>query len=63
MTGTQPAIDEALRNDVFLQLERILSHERFGFADRNSGFLRHVVEKTLEGRTSEIKEVVIATEI
>ena len=63
MTGARPVIDDALRNEVLPQLERILSHERFGFADRNSGFLRHVVEKTLEGRTSEIKEVVIATEI
>ena len=51
MTGARPVIDEALPNEVLPQLERILSHERFGFADRNSRFLRHVVEKTLEGRT------------
>src|SRR4051812_21213573 len=63
MTGARPVFDDALRNEVLSQLERILSHDRFGFADRNSGFLRHVVEKTLEGRTSEIKEVVIANEI
>lgn len=63
MTGAQPAIDEALRKDVLSQLERILSHERFGFADRNSRFLRYVVEGTLGGRAAEIKEVVIATEI
>ena len=58
-----PEIDEVLRDDVLSQLGRMLAQERFGSAGRNSAFLRHVVEKTLEGRTSEIKEVVIATEI
>jgi tetratricopeptide (TPR) repeat protein len=60
---TLTEIDEVLRGDVLSQLARMLSQERFECAGRNSAFLRHVVERTLEGRASEIKEVVIATEI
>jgi hypothetical protein len=63
MSALQPVVDEMLQDEVLPQLQRILSNERFALADRNSRFLRHVVEKTLEGRASEIKEVVIATEI
>jgi tetratricopeptide (TPR) repeat protein len=63
MTATQRVVEGLTRDEVLPQLERILSDERFASADRNSGFLRYVVEKTLDGKASEIKEVVIATEI
>jgi tetratricopeptide (TPR) repeat protein len=63
MTALPPLADEMTRDEVIPALERILSDARFTSADRNSRFLRHVVEKTLDGKTSEIKEIVVATEI
>src|SRR6266851_10154636 len=45
------------------QLDRILASAVFGDAERASGFLRFVVERTLEGRTGGIKESVIAVEV
>ena len=44
-------------------LERILASATFANADRASRFLRFVVEHTLSGRASEIKESVIAIEV
>jgi hypothetical protein len=42
------------------QLERILASGLFIDAERASRFLRFIVERTLDGRASEIKESVIA---
>ncbi len=46
-----------------IQLGRILTSAAFADAERASSILRFVVERTLEGRTREIKESVIATEV
>jgi tetratricopeptide (TPR) repeat protein len=51
------------REEILHQLERILADRRFVSAERNSGFLRYVVESTVEGKGDEIKGVVVATEI
>jgi hypothetical protein len=45
------------------QLDRILASAAFADAERASRFLRFVVERALEGHTSEIKESVIAVEV
>src|SRR6266851_4830344 len=45
------------------QLDRILASAAFADAQRASRFLCFVVERTLEGRTGEIKESVIAVEV
>jgi tetratricopeptide (TPR) repeat protein len=55
---TTPSVKEVIE-----QLERILANERFAPSERNSRFLRFVVEKTLAGASGEIKEIVIATEV
>lgn len=49
--------------EVLRQLDCILADSRFATAGRNARFLRYVVEKTLAGAASEIKEIVIATDI
>lgn len=51
------------REDVLAQLEAILADRRFASAERNAKFLRYVVERTLEGKSGEIKETVIAGEV
>jgi Tol biopolymer transport system component len=48
---------------VRVQLKRILSSPAFADAERGSRFLRFVVEATMEGRSSEIKESVIGVEV
>src|ERR1044072_6226852 len=45
------------------QLGRVLASPLFAKSPRMSRFLRFVVEKTLEGRSSEIKEYVVAIEV
>src|SRR5258708_17572156 len=45
------------------QLDRILTSAAFAEADRAGRFLRFVVESTLAGRESEIKESVIGVEV
>ena len=45
------------------QLDRILASAAFAGADRASGFLRFVIERTLDGCVSEIKESVIGVEV
>jgi Tol biopolymer transport system component len=45
------------------QLDRILASATFAGAERASNFLRFVVERSLEGRTTEIKEFVIAVDV
>ncbi|MBL8228562.1 MAG: hypothetical protein JNL98_08795 [Bryobacterales bacterium] len=51
------------REEVTAHLERILAGRRFALAERNGRFLRYVVEATLDGKSGEIKETVIATEV
>jgi tetratricopeptide (TPR) repeat protein len=41
----------------------MLADRRFSSAERNTRFLRYVVEHTLDGKAHEIKETVIATEV
>jgi Tol biopolymer transport system component len=48
---------------VRVQLDQILASAAFADAERASSFLRFVVERTLEGRSGEIKESVIAVEV
>ena len=45
------------------QLDRILASTAFAEAGRAGRFLRHVVERKLEGRDGEIKESIIAIEV
>src|SRR5215469_6257928 len=45
------------------QLKRILSSPTFADSERGSRFLRFVVDATMEGRPSEIKESVIGVEV
>jgi TolB-like protein len=45
------------------QLQRILGHSLFSAARRQSQFLQFVVERTLEGNASEIKESLIGVEV
>ena len=47
---------------VIAQLERILKSAEFSGAQRPSTFLRFIVERSLEQRTEQIKETVIAVE-
>jgi tetratricopeptide (TPR) repeat protein len=58
-----PQETELSHDAVVQQLERILADRRFASSERNSGFLRYVVTRTLEGRADEIKEIVVATEL
>jgi TolB-like protein/Tfp pilus assembly protein PilF len=45
------------------QLEKILAHALFVRSDRMGRFLRQAIERTLEGRTSELKEYLIGVEV
>ena len=45
------------------ELERVLVSPGFCRNERLSGFLRYIVERYLEGRETELKETVIATEV
>src|SRR4051794_40511329 len=45
------------------QLGRMLESEAFARNQRLSGFLRHVVERHLEGRDSDLKESLIGVEV
>src|SRR6266545_3289645 len=62
MTSTI-ARPEPAHDEVLAQLNRILADARFAASERNSRFLRYVVERTLAGKAAEIKEIVIATEL
>jgi hypothetical protein len=46
--------------DVRAELARILSSELFSRSDRLTGFLRFIVEQTLEGHGGALKEQVLA---
>lgn len=54
---------EIPKEEILGNLEALLSDRRFASAERNGKFLRYVVERTLEGKSDEIKETVIATEV
>lgn len=54
---------ELAGEEIISQLERILADRRFTSSDRNASFLRYVVERALEGKAEEIKEMVIATDL
>jgi hypothetical protein len=58
-----PAPDDRLKTDVVEQLDRMLADEQFSASRRSSRFLRYIVEQTLAGRASDIKELVIAAEL
>lgn len=60
MSTSEPTL---AREIVLAHLESILADRRFVLAERNTRFLRYVVERTLEGKAGEIKETVIATEV
>lgn len=56
--------DEAKpQEDILEHLGLLLADRRFATAERNGRFLRYVVERTLEGKTDQIKETVIASEV
>jgi tetratricopeptide (TPR) repeat protein len=57
--ATRSATPQEIRTHV----ERVLASREFGSAPRLSGFLRFVVETTLEGKAGEIKETLIAVEV
>jgi len=44
------------------QLDRIVSSRTFRAAEREKAFLRHVVERAIEGRSAELKEYTIGVE-
>src|SRR5688572_11121050 len=56
--------DESIQRDEILgHLRMVLADRRFASSERNASFLRYVIERTLEGKTEQIKETVIATEV
>ena len=63
MSAVLASLDTPQHAEVAEQLERILADVRFVSSERSSSFLRYVVERTLAGRASEIKELVIAVEL
>jgi TolB-like protein len=50
-------------DEIRLQLDRILASATFASADRMSGFLRYIVERTLAGEGDQIKEYVIGVAV
>ncbi|MBN8731485.1 MAG: hypothetical protein J0L64_13155, partial [Acidobacteria bacterium] len=50
-------------SEVLLQMERILASSPFTRSPRLSRFLRFSVEQTLKGRSDELKEYLIGTEV
>jgi hypothetical protein len=55
--------DVIQNSEIGLQLERILASPPFRNSKRNTQFLRFVVERTVSGHTSEIKERLIGVEV
>jgi TolB-like protein len=51
------------RDEISLQLERLLSSEPFANAERASRFLRYVVERTLAGEGDRLKEFVVGVDV
>lgn len=54
---------EPTADDIRLQLDRLLASEGFANADRMSGFLRFVVERSLAGESDRVKEYTIGVEV
>jgi serine/threonine-protein kinase len=57
------AIEQSESQAIRLELEHILSSAGFSRSDRQSQFLRFLVEKHLEGKDNELKESVIGVEV
>lgn len=55
--------DEVRSGEIQLQLERILASSSFRNSRRQTQFLRFVVKKALSGKSAEIKERLIGTEV
>ncbi|HYZ83826.1 MAG TPA: hypothetical protein VE621_05465 [Bryobacteraceae bacterium] len=55
-------VNELSRSMIRLQVDRILASEIFSRSERLSGFLKFIVEQTLEGRGDGLKEQVIGAE-
>ncbi|MGD0047502.1 MAG: hypothetical protein ABSE42_10820 [Bryobacteraceae bacterium] len=53
---THVPVDDAEREAIRQQLERMLANPLFKYSKRYPNLLRYVVENTLEGRTGELKE-------
>jgi hypothetical protein len=62
-TSITPCTINLLQDPRLEQLERILASAGFAQSDRLSRFLRHVVEETVAGRESQIKETTIGVEV
>lgn len=62
-TSVLEAHAEINRDEIIAHLGQVLADRRFASSERNASFLRFVVEATLAGRASEVKETVIATEV
>jgi hypothetical protein len=60
MASSSPNCDRAA---VLAQLERILSSSAFRNSKRDSNLLRHIVEQTVDGRTSDLKERTLGVEV
>jgi TolB-like protein len=50
-------------DEIRLQLDRLLASEGFANAERMSGFLRYVVERTLAGESDQVKEYVVGVAV
>ncbi|PWU08527.1 MAG: hypothetical protein C5B51_07735 [Terriglobia bacterium] len=61
-TGSFPS-SETDRLEIRNQLERILAHPQFRNSKRYPALLKHVVERTLEGRADSLKERTIGIEV
>lgn len=57
-----PATDEN-RGQVAEELERVIGHQVFQRSGRYASLLRHVVEKTLQGESSDLKERLIGVDV
>ena len=54
----EPSADE-----IRLQLDRLLASDGFANADRMSGFLRYIVERSIAGESDQLKEYVIGVAV
>lgn len=51
------------REEILTHLDLVMADRRFAGSERNARFLRYVVELTLDGRSGDVKESVIGTEV
>jgi TolB-like protein len=54
---------EPTADEVRQQLDRVLASEGFANADRMSGFLRYIVERSLSGEAAQVKEYAIGVDV